>query len=181
MLRIVGQQLVDGVEDALGRPDRVLGFADVGSLAGQPQNDVAAAHAAGDVHGALRPVDGVLAFGRAVGGVAAVDGAGMLPEARGQELAEQALVVEYLLNLGDAALRFSGREFGGDYVVVVELHAVEAELLVFADLGREGDLGANRRAERVGAGADVPGAEGETVSSGRCDGGHSSILPWRSI
>ena len=53
----------------------------------------------------LRALDGVLALGGAVGGVAAVDGLGMLPQARGDELAEQALAVEHLLDLGDAAAR----------------------------------------------------------------------------
>ena len=42
-------------------------------------------------------------------------------------------------------------QVGRHDVVVVELHAVEAELLVFADLVGEGDLVADRRAERVGA------------------------------
>ena len=99
----------------------------------------------------LRAVDGDLALGGAVGGVAAVDGVGMLPEARGEELAEQALVVEHLLDLGDATLRLGGAKVGGNDVVVVELDAVEAEFLVFADLGGEGDFVADGRAERVGA------------------------------
>ena len=69
----------------------------------------------------------------------------------------------------------AGVEVGGDDVVVVELHAVEAELLVFADLGGEGDFLADRRAERIGAGADVPGAEGEAVAA-RLGKSHSSFL-----
>src|SRR5262249_47995383 len=60
--------------------------------------------------------------------------------------------------------------------VVVELNAVEAELLVFAELAGEGDFLTDFRAERVAAGADVPGAEGEPVLGLLIGGGHSSFL-----
>src|SRR5207244_1364297 len=124
-----------------------------------------ATHEVGDVHRPLRALDGVLALGGAVGGVAAVDGARVLPEPRGDELAEESLAFEHLLYLLCPLLGASGVEVGPAHVVVVELHAVEAELLVLADLGGELDLAAHRRPERVGPRADVPGAEGETVTA----------------
>src|SRR5206468_6571174 len=77
--------------------------------------------------------------------------------------------------LSDAFHGFGGAQVGGHDVVIVELHAVEPELLVFLDLGGKGHFLAHRRAERVGAHADVPGAEGETVGFFRA--GHSSFLP----
>src|SRR5262249_21263132 len=106
----------------------------------------------------------------------AVDGLRVFPEARGHELGEQALAVEDLLQLRGALLE--RRRVLVDVrhgVVVVKLHAVEAEFPVLAQLGGEGDLLADLGAERVAAGADVPGAEGEAVGAlaGR---GHSSFL-----
>src|SRR5207249_2749044 len=67
-------------------------------------------------------------------------------------------------------------QVGRHDVVVVTLNAVEAELLVLADLGGEGHLLADGGAEGVGAGADVPRAEGEAVGGFFRGGGHSSFL-----
>src|SRR5207248_8235457 len=131
-----------------------------------------------------RPLDRVATLGRAVGRVAAVDGLGVLPQPGRDEFAEQALAVEQFLDLGSAALAARRVKVGLDHVVVVELHAVEAELLVLAHLGGEGDLLARRRAERIGAGADVPGAEGEAVGGRFFLGWHSSsprAVPIRTI
>ena len=157
----------------------ILGLADVGAFARQPQDDVLAADGVGDVDGALAALDGVLALGGAVGGVGAVDGLAVFPQARGDELAEEPLAVEDLLDLGrrlHERLRVGVDLVGRHDVVVVELDAVEAELLVLADLGGEGDFLADGRAEGVGAGADVPGAEGEAVGGFFRGGGHSSFL-----
>src|SRR5207244_4480763 len=117
----------------------------------------------GDVDGPLRALDGVAALLGAVGGVAAVDGVAVFPQAWRDELAEEALIVEHLLDLATGVGSRRGRQVGRADVVVVTLHAIETELLVLADLGRESDLVANGRAERVGAGADIPGTEGEAV------------------
>src|SRR5207244_6179377 len=51
----------------------------------------------------------------------------------------------------------------------------EAQLLVRLELAGEVQLPAGRRAERVGAGADVPGAERKAILSGRGVVGHD----WR--
>ncbi len=71
--------------------------------------------------------------------------------------------------------RLGRRQVGGDDVVIVKLHAVEAELLVSADLLGEGDLCADRGAEGVCAGADVPRAKGEAIIP-RSGESHSSLL-----
>src|ERR1700677_733025 len=99
----------------------------------------------------------------------------MLPEARGDELAEEPLPFQHLADADGLPFRLLGSQVEWNGVVVVKLHAVEAELLVFANLGREGHLFANRRTERIAAGADVPGAKGEAIR--RILGGHSSSLP----
>ena len=98
---------------------------------------IGAADGVGDVDGPLGALDGVFAIAGAVGGEAAVDRLGMLPQARGDELAEEPLAVEHLLDLGDPFHRLREIEVGRHDVVIVELHAVEAELLVFLDLGGE--------------------------------------------
>src|SRR5438094_160226 len=97
----------------------------------------------------------------------------MLPQARGDELAKQALAVEDLLDRGDDVRRLGGIAICGDDVVVVKLHAVEAELPVLAQLGGEGDLLANGGTEGVGPHADVPRAEGEAIASAVAHGGES--------
>src|SRR6185437_5223709 len=68
-VRIVRQQGVDRLQNALVGGMGVFRFADVGALASQPQNDVSAVERVGDVNGALRALDGVLAFGGTVRGV----------------------------------------------------------------------------------------------------------------
>src|SRR5262249_27092461 len=87
----------------------------------------------------------------------------MLPQARRDELAEQALAFEDFLDLRSASEGFGRRQVGLDNIIVVELHAVEAEVLVLAALGRKGDLLAHRRPKGVGAHADVPGTEREAI------------------
>src|SRR5688572_10655401 len=54
-------------------------------------------------------------------------------------------------------------EVGGNNVVIVELHAVKAELFVFLQLGGKGDFLANFGPKRIAARGDVPGAEGEAI------------------
>src|SRR5262249_5864525 len=105
----------------------------------------------------------------------AVDGLGMFPQARRDELAEKPFAFQHLADLGDIPFGFLGRQAKLDGVVIVELNAVEAEFAVFADFGGERQLLASRRTERIGAGADIPGAERESI--GRFSGNHSSFLP----
>ena len=165
-LLVVLEDRVPGVDDpGDGRPG-ALGLADVGALAGQPEDVVLAADLAGDVGAALGAVEGVLPIGRVVRGERAVDGPRVFPEPGGDDLDEQALAVEDLLDLGDPLERARPVEVGRDDVVVVELDAVEAQLLVRLELAGVLHLLADRRPERVGPGADVPGAEGEAVRGG---------------
>ena len=91
---------------------------------------------------------------------------GIFPEPGGDDLDEEALAVEDLLDLGDALERARPVEVGRDDVVVVELDGVESEFLVGLELAGVLHLLADRRAEGVGAGADVPGSEGEAVLGG---------------
>src|SRR5207249_6943116 len=63
------------------------------------------------------------------------------------------------------------------HVVVMALNAVEAELLVFPDLGGKGHLFPRRRTKRIRARADVPRAEGETIGGLARIGGHESPPP----
>ena len=162
-LLVVLEDRVPGVDDPADGRLGVLGLADVGALAGQPEDVVLAADLAGDVDAPLGAVEGVLAVGGVVRGEGAVDRPRIFPEPGGDDLDEQALAVEDLLDLGDPLERARPVEVGRDDVVVVELDGVEAELLVRLELAGELHLLADRRAERVGAGADVPGAEGEAV------------------
>jgi hypothetical protein len=104
-----------------------------------------------------------LAFAGAVGGEAAVDRFGMFPEPGSDELAEKSFVVEDFADLGHAFHGGRSVKSGFDHVVVVALDAVEAELLVLADLGGKGDFLANRRPKGIAASTDVPGAECETI------------------
>src|SRR5438105_3873424 len=100
----------------------------------------------------------------------------MFPQARGDELGEETLAVEDLLEPAGSLLeRRRVLVDVGHGVVIMELNAVEAEFFVLAQLGGEAHFLAHLGAERVAAGADVPGAKGEAVAAfaGR---GHSSFL-----
>src|SRR5262245_15308163 len=171
---IVLEHRIDGIDDTADRRDRILRFADVGSLPRQPQHHVAAAQRVGDVDRSLGSLNSVLALPRAVGWVAAVDGPRIFPEAWRDELAKEPFAIEPLLDLADAAHGFGRPEIGRHDIVVMKLHAVEAEFLVFPDLGGEGNVAAHRRAEWIGSRADVPGTKGEPIFLGR--GRHSSFL-----
>ena len=135
-LLVVLEDRVPGVDDPGDGRLGVLGLADVGAFAGQPEDVVLAADLAGDVDAPLGAVEGVLAVGGVVGGEAAVDRSRIFPEPRGDDLDEEPLAVEDLLDLGDALLRAGPVEVGRHDVVVVELDGVEAELLVGLELAR---------------------------------------------
>ena len=71
---VVGQHLVDRLDQVIDAFARVLGFAEVGALAGEPEHDEIGVHRLGDVDAAERTVDGVFAALGIVAGVGAVDG-----------------------------------------------------------------------------------------------------------
>src|SRR5262249_14114418 len=157
---------VPGVDDPADRGPGVLGLADVSPLARQPEHVILATDLAREVGAPPGTIQRVLALARVVGRERAVDRAGILPEPGRNDLDEQPFAIEDLLDLGDPLERAGPVEVGRDDVVVVELDGVESELLVSPELTSELHLGADGRAERVGPGADVPGAEGEAVRTG---------------
>src|SRR5438552_2229302 len=96
---------------------------------------------------------------------------------RRHELAAQPLAVEQLLGLRRRLLD-AGRVLVDlrHRIIIVELHAVEAELLVLADFRRKRHLLAHRRAERISPHADVPGAKREPVLAASAVASHSNRL-----
>ncbi len=89
----------------------------------------------------------------------------VFPEARRDELAEQTFAVEHLFDFRDAFAGLLDVPVGGNHVVIVKLHAVKAEFLVFAQFQGEFDVGPNHGAERVGALADIPRPKSEAVGA----------------
>jgi hypothetical protein len=66
---VVGQHFVDGLDQVIDAFAGVLGFAEVGTLAGEPEHDEVGLHRLGDVDAAQRTVDGVFAALGIVAGV----------------------------------------------------------------------------------------------------------------
>src|SRR5579871_2046753 len=87
----------------------------------------------------------------------------MFPKPRRDEFGEQALVVENLFQLGAAPSSLLNIPVGWANVVVVKLNPVKAEILILAQLDRKRQIRANGRAEGIGACADVPGSECESI------------------
>ena len=113
---------------------------------------------------------------RTVGGVAAIDRLLGEPRRGATNSGTQALVLEHPLDLRPLLGDLRGRELlqARHHVVVVELHAVEAERLVERNFSFVREGRAHFGAERIGAFADVPRAKGEAVFMGlliRRDGG----------
>ena len=129
---IVLQHRVDRVDQIAMGVERIFRLADVRALAGQPEDDQFRAQRVGDVDRPLRAVDGPAAALRIVRREAAVDAVGMFPKPGRDELGHQPFAVEHLLDLrgllDDLGRRQVFQVRHG--VVVVELDAVEAELLV---------------------------------------------------
>ena len=130
--------------------DRVFRLADVGAFARQPEHDVAAAERVGDVDGSLRALDGVAGARTALLDVNAPSIVLGCSHSRGATNSQNRPSPSSIFLTRAAAFWSGGRvlvDLRHD-VVVVELHAVEAELLVFAHLGGEGhflaDLGTER-------------------------------------
>lgn len=167
-LGIVFEDGVPGVGDAADRGFGVFGLADVGSFTGEPEDVVFAADRTGDVDAAFGAVESVASVGGAIRGEGAVDRAGVFPQSGGDDFDEQAFAVEDRLDRGDTFLGGVPIEIGGNDIVVVKLHGVEAEFFVGSKFIGEREFGANGRAERIGAGADIPGAEREAILRGVC-------------
>ena len=148
--------------------DGVLGLADVGPLARQPEDDVPAAELRAMSMAPFRAFDGVLAVRRLVGRVAAVDRVGVLPQPRGDELAEQALAVEHLLDLGDARSSSAGRSRSAGTTSSSWNWTPSKPSFLYSRI-----LAASCTSLRTGgpngiaAGGDVPGAEREAIAGGQ--------------
>ena len=170
---IVVEHGVDGLQKTLIGEARVLGLADVGAFARQPEDDGLAIEGAGDVDAFPGAVPGVIAVGGAVGGVGAIDGLAGEPEARSDEFRGETLVGEHGLHLRRLLQdRVRGESVhAGHHVVVMELHALEAQRSVEGEFFLVGKGRAHLGAEGISALADVPGAKGEAVGDRRGHGG----------
>ena len=121
----------------------------------------ARAEGIGDVDGSSGSVAGVGSALRVVGGISSVDGARVFPESWCDELCGETLAVQLFADL----LCFLGDLVGGQVVhvghgvVVVELHGVEAELLVHAEFLGKGDGVSYGGAEGIGSFVDIPRPE----------------------
>ena len=146
---VVIEQRIDRVENALRSGDRIFGFTDVRSFASQPENDIAGSEHVGDVHGTLGAIDRILSVVCRVGCVTAVDRMRIFPQTRGDEFGEQPFVGQEFFDFRNAVAGLVHRPFGRNYVVIVKLHAIEAELFVFAQLDRKVDIWTNRWTKRV--------------------------------
>src|SRR4029077_4538632 len=87
------------------------------------------------------------------------------------------LALQHFSHFGGPALGGLRIEVRFHHVVVMALNAVEAELLVFPNLGGKGHLFPHRRTKRIRADADVPRAERKPIRSLSGIGGHGSALP----
>ncbi len=164
-LPVVGQHLVQRLDQQLDAAPAVLGFAQVGAFARQPEDDQVRVEITGDVNASQRAVDGVLPALRVVARVGAVNGLRAEPKPRGDHLGRHAGVVELLLELLCflAQLRVGLAVNVRHRVVVMKHHGVEAKLLELVELPVEGLHGAGGRAVRVLTFADIPGTETELV------------------
>ena len=188
---VVVEHRVDRLEEALVGQLGILGFADVGAFAGEPEHDGLGADGVGDVDALLGAIPGVGSVAGAIGRVGAVDGLVGEPQARGDELRGQALVGEHRLHLGGLLLYLVRLQVihTRDDVVVMELHAFETEGAVERELLLVGEGLADVAAEGVAALADIPRAERESIRDGSAhkEGFHFSTpsafryagrLPW---
>src|SRR5262249_508690 len=92
------------------------------------------------------------------------------------KLAKEAFIIEQFFCLGSAAfgrLRVEIRLHG---IIIVQLHAVKAELSVLANLGRKRHLFARSWPNRIFTCNDVPGPERETVALFSLNRSHLSFL-----
>jgi len=168
---------VPGIHNASNGRLGVLGLTDVRPLAGQPQDVVLAAGLACDIDAPPSPIEGILPVGGAIRREGPVDRPRIFPEPGSDDLDEEALAVEDLLDVGHASLGTWPIEVRRHDVIVVELHGVETQFLVSSEFAGVNHLLADGWPERVGARADVPRAEGETVSglAGRSHGRSTSL------
>ena len=96
-LLVVLEHRIESLDQQFGGARSRLGFAQVGAFAGQPQHQDVGAQFVGDVDALSGTIDGVAAQLRIVAGVATVDGLRSEPQAGGDHLGHDALVVEALL------------------------------------------------------------------------------------
>ena len=180
---IVVEHRVDRLEEALVGQLGILGFADVRPFAGEPEHDGLGADGVGDVDALLGAIPGVGAIGGAVGSVGAVDGLVGEPQTRGDELRREALVGEHRFYLGGLLLDLIRLQVihARHDVVVMELHALEAEGAIEGEFLLVGEGLADVAAEGVAALADVPGAERESIRDGGAHEERTILTPGAGI
>src|ERR1041385_2003470 len=92
---IVSEHFVQCLNKQIHAPSAVLGLAQISSLAGDPQHDQVCSNIIGDVNGAQRALDSILATFWIVAGVCAINGHRTEPKARGHYFSEDACVVQF--------------------------------------------------------------------------------------
>ena len=166
---VVLEHFVDGLDQLSGGPHGALALGAQRALARQPEDDQVRAQFAGDVDGAVGAPHGEFAVGCAGAHEAAVLGARVHPQAGSDELGLEAVLVQQLFHAAgiflDLFLRHVVHIRHG--VVVVELHGGEAQLGEFGKFAFQVDHLAGLGAVGIGAGVDVPGADGK-LESGHC-------------
>ena len=168
----IGQDVVERVAQLEGHLDGVLAFSTQGAFTGQPQLDLVGAECLGDVAGAAGTPLGEFAVFLAGSGEAAVIRALVEPQTRSDELCEQTVLVEHRLDvLGVVDDLLLGHVVHvGNCVVVMELHAGQADLGIFLHFLFQRNALAMAGAKGLVSLMDVPRACGEAESS------HSKIL-----
>ena len=168
----IGQDVVERVAQLEGHLDGVLAFGAEGAFTGQPQLDLVGAECLGDIAGAAGTPLGEFAVFLAGSGEAAVIRALVEPQTRSDELCEQTVLVEHRLDvLGVVDDLLLGHVVHvGNCVVVMELHAGQADLGIFLHFLFQRNALAMAGAKGLVALMDVPRACGEAESS------HSKIL-----
>ena len=159
-LVVVGQHVVDGVDQLADLLNGVLGLSTQGAFTSQPQNDVLSAHSVSDVDGALCTPHSELVVFLGVGGEAAVGGVGIHPQTRSDELSNQTVLVQGSLHVLSIIndLLLGHVVHIGHCVVIVELNAGHTDLCELLKLCLHVNGRTNAGAESLYAFVTVPGA-----------------------
>jgi len=169
---VVGEHLIDGVDEEIHAFAGVLGLAEVTAFAGEPEDDEIGAEMPGDIDATEGSIDGVAAAFGLVIGVGAIDGMGVEPQSWGTHLGGDTFTLESFVQFARLLADFGvGLRIDiGHGVVVVEHHGVVADFLELAEFPIEGLGRPGWGPVGVLAFADVPRAEAKFVMMFHKDG-----------